>query len=328
MAGCGWILLIIVPLVIIAVPALKALQKYIQPASPEDKTNFVQLIFQVLAGIVVIVGVYFTWQEFKTSRETLRNSQETLRTTQQGQITDRFTRAIDQLGKSDDVAGKNNNLSIRLGGIYSLERIARDSLEADPSNDKSKGKSDHWVVVEILTTYVTKNSQWTLEKESETVIKPLPADIQAILTVLGRRALEYQAGENQRLNLRGVDLRGANLNEGKLNGADFQGSHLDEAQLNGTHLNDANLYGVSLKGAFLNNSAQLKNAILQGADLTSAELIGADLFGSNLTGARLAGANLDGADLRCATVSSDQLKSARTLTGAKLPDSQMKCSPN
>lgn len=319
MLDYSWKPILVIGSAIAAFFALRALRKYVKPTSAEEKTNFVQLIFQVLAGAVVILGVYFTWHEYRTSRETLRNSQ-------QGQITDRFTRAIDQLGKSDEVPGKNNNLSIRLGGIYSLERIARDSLEADPSNDKSKGKNDHWVIVEILTTYIVTNSQWTLEKEKETVMKPLPPDIQAILTVLGRRPLEYNQGEIQRLYLRGVDLRGANLNDGKLNGADFQGSHLDEAQLKGTHLNDAVLYGVSLKGATL-TSVQLRNANLQGTDLTNAELTGANLFGANLTGARLTGADLSGADLSCAVVSPDQLNSARSITGAKLPDPQMKCPP-
>src|ERR1041384_2790512 len=121
-------ILLLVIAVVVALFVLKALRKYVQPQTAEDKTNFVQLIFQILAGIFVILGVYFTWQEFKTAAETLSNFQEKLRTTQQEQITDRFTRAIDQLGKSDEVPGKNNNLSIRLGGIYSLERIARDSL--------------------------------------------------------------------------------------------------------------------------------------------------------------------------------------------------------
>jgi len=43
----------------------------------------------------------------------------TLETTREGQITERFTRAIDQLGHA--------HLDVRLGGIYGLERIARDS---------------------------------------------------------------------------------------------------------------------------------------------------------------------------------------------------------
>ncbi len=101
------------------------LRRFINPSSAEEKKDFIQLIFQAVGGVLVILGVYVTWQEFKTSRATLANSQETLRTTQQGQITDRFTRAIEQLGKSDDPTGKTNNLAIRLGGIYSLSGLRK-----------------------------------------------------------------------------------------------------------------------------------------------------------------------------------------------------------
>lgn len=317
--GFAAVLMVFVTLVV-------SLRQYICPHTSDEKKNFVQLIFQVLGGSIVILGVYFTWEEFRTSRETLKNSQETIRTTQQGQITDRFTRAIDQLGKSDDVPGKANNLAIRLGGIYSLERIARDSVEADQSKEKNKGKNDHWVIMEILTTYIRQNAGWTVDKEKETVSPQISPDVQAILTVLGRRYLKYNEGESQRLNLRGTDMRGANLNEANLNGADLAGSHLDEAQLNGASLNQANFYVVSLKGAFLNR-AQLKNAVLQGADMSEADLTNANLFGADLTGASLAGALLGGADLRCSIVTAEQLRRALTNAETKLPDPQMKCLP-
>jgi hypothetical protein len=55
-------------------------------------------------------------------------------TQERAKITDRFANAIGQLG--DDVP------EVRLGGIYALERIARDS------------RRDHGAVVEVLTAYV------------------------------------------------------------------------------------------------------------------------------------------------------------------------------
>jgi hypothetical protein len=57
-----------------------------------------------------------------------------------GQITERFTRAIDQLG--------NESLDVRLGVIYALERIAKDS------------RHDHPQVVEILTAYIREHAPW------------------------------------------------------------------------------------------------------------------------------------------------------------------------
>jgi hypothetical protein len=56
------------------------------------------------------------------------------RMTEQGHITDRYSKAIEQLG--------DDQLTIRLGGIYALERIARDS------------ERDHPTVVEVLSAFV------------------------------------------------------------------------------------------------------------------------------------------------------------------------------
>ena len=85
------------------------------------------------------VGIFFTWRGQRQAREAqeenqkntqaqLRHAQEELSLTRQGQITERFTRAIDQLGHA--------RTEIRLGGIYALERIARESEE------------DHWPIME------------------------------------------------------------------------------------------------------------------------------------------------------------------------------------
>ena len=155
---------------------------------------------------------------------------------EQGQITERFTRAIDQLGATDE-KGKPK-LEIRLGAIYALERIARDS------------ERGHWSVMEVLTAYVREN---TRSKETEPAAgeepkaeEPKPAknppriDIQAILTVLGRRERSQAREGNRRL-----DLSQAHLEKARLDGA-----HLEEASLIGARLEKANLYGAHLEEAY------------------------------------------------------------------------------
>ena len=61
---------------------------------------------------------------------------------EQGQVTDRYTKAIEQLG--------SDKLDVRIGGIYALERIARDSAR------------DHPTVMEVLTAFIREHSheQW------------------------------------------------------------------------------------------------------------------------------------------------------------------------
>jgi len=78
---------------------------------------------QIVGGTALLAGLVFT--------------NRTLGLNQQGQITDRFTKATDQLG--------SDKLDIRLGGIYSMERIARDS------------RNDQRPVMEVLTAFVREH---------------------------------------------------------------------------------------------------------------------------------------------------------------------------
>jgi hypothetical protein len=119
----------------------------------------------------------------------------TYRLTQQGQITERYTKAIEQLG--------SDKLDVRLGGIYALERIAKDS------------RQDHPTVVEVLSAFVREHSDPVptdaepsiakvlstfLQDDSkpaadppdaeQPVRKPNPTtDVRAALSVLGRDGL-------------------------------------------------------------------------------------------------------------------------------------------
>ena len=231
-----------------------------------------QTLAQILGGAALLVGLYFTSQ--------------TLRTTQEGQITDRFTKAITQLG--------DTNLAIRLGGIYALERIAEDSA------------SDHWSVMEVLTAFVREyshgraTSPWAWlsmlfaeDQSAEDRAKSQPpADIHAILTVIGRRTRTFGNGETEHLDLRNTHLQGAYLT-----GAQLQEAFLGEAQLQGAWLTGAQLQGAVLAGAQLQGAA-LWGAQLQKANLGEAQLQGAILAGTQLQGAYLGEANLRGAQLR------------------------------
>lgn len=271
-------------IILVVVSAWLVIKWYIRPRTSEEKRGAVTLLFQIIGGTAFLIGVYFTWQQ--------------LLTTQQGQITERFTRAIEQLGAEDDEGDKERgaktggksqkNLSIRLGGIYALERLARDY------------KPDHPVVMEVLTAFVREHSAWVEGAEtSQLNIRP---DTQAILTVIGRRELTYNNGETQRLNLSGTDLRWAVLNKAKLDGVDFTYAHLDNAQLKG-----AELRGALLLNAYL-NEAILEGAQLQGADLSGAVFRNAKVAGVNFSGADLRGADLTGAE----GLTRQQLDSAKT----------------
>lgn len=286
-------MVVVVLLIVIGGPAWAFIKWYIQPTSPDERKEVLSLLLQTLGGVAFVLGGWFTWQQ-------LVNSREELHTTQQGQITERFTRAVEQLGKSDDEAAPakagasapapppaNKNLAIRLGGIYALERISKDAE-----------KDYHPLVMEVLTAYVRQHASW-VEGTQAVAVKP---DIQAILTVLGRRKPSYGQGESQRLDLSATDLRGAVLNEANLIGMILNFAHMEEAHLNLAHLDNAHLRDARLAGAFLNG------AFLRGADMR-----GATLRGAHVNGADFSGADLSGVDLRGAVgLTQQQLDSAKS----------------
>jgi uncharacterized protein YjbI with pentapeptide repeats len=130
-------------------------------------------------------------------------------------------------------------------------------------------------------------------------------------------------------NLKGASMREAVLSGANLTGAQLIGTRLPRARLVKVRLNGANLWQVNLHEASLGQadlqSANLTKAYLYRCDLRGADLRGAGLQGANLSGADLTDAHLDGADLRgayltAARVTTEQLKKAKSLEGAALPD--------
>jgi hypothetical protein len=196
-------------------------------------------------------------------------------------------------------------LDVRIGGIYALERIARDSPE------------DHPIVIEVLAAFVRVHSreQWpqphtnTVTEESVVPPRRTRPDVQTALTVIGRRNAEQDRGQAVDLagaNLTSADLKGALLSGAKLTGVILHNADLEEAHLEVADLEDAIVTEANLELAYL-TSAVLYNADLTGAYLEDAELPGASLIGANLSRAHLAGANLQAANLTGARLDTSEL---------------------
>src|SRR5690349_1786140 len=93
-------------------------------------------------------------------------------------------------------------LHARLGSIYALERIMKDS------------EKDHEAIVEVLAAFIR-----LMPKEDRTG-KPddrIRDDAQAALSVLGRRP---ERPEHIRIDLSGANLKRANLERARLSKAD------------------------------------------------------------------------------------------------------------
>jgi hypothetical protein len=214
---------------------------------------------QLVGGLALVIGFIFTYQNVLASQQ----AQETARETQ---FANSFATATDDLAAPD--------IEARLGGIYALERLAEDS--SDPDNDFRRIRE----VVEVLSAYVRKHAPAKAEAEilpakagaPDPPPKAPAADVQAIITVLGRQTRTpvtrrkgvyiyplYQT-DLRYANLHEADFRQANLWRTNLQGAD-----LSKVKLQGAYLGEANLQGANL------SDTNLKNADLTGADLRQAK---------------------------------------------------------
>ena len=110
-----------------------------------------------ISVVLVAVGLFLT-NAFNRTQE---------QSTEQGQVTERFSRAIDQLG--------SDKLDIRLGGVYGLGRLMRDS-PADEAN-----------ILEVLSAYVRDHAPAPRTPPPGPTSSHPATDIQAALTVLGHR---------------------------------------------------------------------------------------------------------------------------------------------
>jgi len=211
-----------------------------------------ETILQALAGAALLLTLYFTWKRVTATEKQVAAAQQQVEVAREGQITERFTRAIEHLG--------SDKLEVRLGGIYALERIARDS------------EKDHWPTMEVLTAYVRERSPLPEEGPADVGpprAVPVMPDIQAILTVIGRRHVEFDA-PGQGLNLHGTNLCRAALSHAHLSRADLSHASMPGADLSESDLREANLFLADLSGATLSR-ANVSGAYLLRADLSGAK---------------------------------------------------------
>jgi len=218
------------------VPQLQG--EYFSQGVPPEKVpalvnEYRRTLAQAIGGFGILLGLYFTWRTLQVNRE--------------GQITDRFTRAIDQLGAGEE---DNPTLERRLGGIYALERIAKES------------KEDYWPIMEVLAAYVRSNaSEAPKVPAGSTDVPPPRLDVQAVLTVIARlmpnRGNGKRESDGRVIDLHGTYLSGADLKNADLENANLEGAHLKKANLSGANLLGANLSGADLSGADLRETIGL-----------------------------------------------------------------------
>lgn len=273
----------------------------------------------VIGGLFVIIGAVFTFSNYELSSE--------------GQYTNRFSTAV--------VLLKDADVSVRLGGLYALERVAKDSpkdhkvimeILAAYIRERSKAQKEEFEKKKIADTNKTQSDQTDQSNQPESNVNFAdyeavnsyrmhekfedvmpPADVQAAIEIISRRKQE---------------------NDAKDFAFDFTGANLIKASLSNNHLPKLILDGANLKGAnFADsqlNDVRAFNTNLSFTKFYRARLYSADFYGANLVGARfdeaeLNWANFSNADLNFASfeftdLSDARLKDSRSLTFEQLSE--------
>ena len=179
----------------------------------------------VIGGVVAILLA--VWRSTVAERQA--------ETAQQSLLNERYQRAAEMLG--------NNVLSVRLGGISALERLAAEHPD-----------QYHIQVMKLFCAFVrnpTRDEGVAARDEPQFMMSSLRDDVQAAMTAIGKRSK------------RGLDIEEATGNVPlDLYSADLTGAYLVKANLAGADMRSANLVGAN----FMN--ADLSNAFLFGADLS------------------------------------------------------------
>jgi uncharacterized protein YjbI with pentapeptide repeats len=254
-------------------------------ARADVEDNFRKTVGQALGGAAVLIGAGAAYLQFTQQQQAAHDLL----------ISNQVAKGFEQLA--------GDKVAMRLGGIYDLEGVMNASAQY------------HQPVLEALCAFVRDNTTGKTVGQGPTI------DIQAALTVIGRRVdgrgrLDLSLANLPGVNLIGADLTGATLTNANLTGANLTGATLTGADLTRVNLTGAYLMGrTNLSGAYLANAnltdAHLLGAILTGAYLTGASLIGADLGLADLTRADLTRTNLISAHLDLANLSDADLASAR-----------------
>lgn len=185
----------------------------------EESKDIRSFLLKAAGGIIALLALYLNYR--RTNATEKKNSID--------ESTANNNLLIQQYAKASELLA-SDNISSRLSGIYLFEKIMNNNKEY------------YWQVIELLSAYVREKrniqNYWIKEEEIDLYenfdqikvaseepkptnfnskntyfkIEKVEADIQAIITVLGRRHLDYHK-EDHHINLRNTNLYGANFRE-------------------------------------------------------------------------------------------------------------------
>jgi uncharacterized protein YjbI with pentapeptide repeats len=210
--------------------------------------------------------------------------------------------------------------SQKKNGNLTLKHFVLDFVKASEKRQNSDQLKfiSIFIILPVLGTITIVHK--TLVDRSQEILRSKNCSLNTINTKGDiRSSLQYLWWTGHKLDLVGIQAC-----EESLHNINLSGANLSDSNLQGVNLISADLHLVFLTGANLRD-AEMAGVDLSRSILRNANLEGARLQGANLEGARLQGANLQNADLTDVNLigvkglSADQLKKAKTICRAKIP---------
>ena len=224
----------------------------------ESGSTIIRNLGLVIGGLIAIGLAY--WRSIVADRQA-KASQQQAETSQRGLLNERYQKGAEMLG--------SEVLSVRMGGIYALQRLAEDEPE-----------QYHVQIMRLFCAFVrhpTKEKEGNAGPDgTERNPNRIREDVQAALTAIRNRRYGSYGGialekkEHFRLILADADLIAAILTGANLADADLTRANLISVTLISVNLTRANLTDAYLTAAIL-TGANLTDAILTDADLSEAK---------------------------------------------------------
>ena len=251
------------------------------------------LIAGIGAALLIYAAIRQAWTANRQANIASQRHEAQTKADQQRRITDTFSKAVEQLA--------SDKMEVRLGGIYTLERLAGEAPATPNGADRTAKEGSgpapdlYWTVLENLTAFVRERTQRT---EVERALKPPGKRIAERAYSLWenagqpdgrseefwREAVDQETqGEPPATDIAAVltvirgrseehraeetkDWRVIDFRQVGLRRANLREAHLERADLREAHLEGADLYGAHLKHANLDR-AHFERAQLGGAHL-------------------------------------------------------------
>ena len=269
------------------------------------KANF---LLELSKFIVTVIGSFILYLNFSVASDNKKISEKKL-------DSERFYQSVNQLD--------SESLSVRIGAIYSLERISEESerdfdivikllssrlkeiqhkYKNQVSNQSSSSENKQNLFLELMTIFgVIEARKRHISKESK---------------LIDMRNMDFQNDIFKNCKFDLLDLTGSNFSNCNLLKSNFSNSNLTDANFTDANLEGVNFSKANLTGAKFNNAVLVKaifdSAILHGTDLSNANLSDAKLKKAKLYNATLTDADLAGTDLTGTEgLNSEQLRSAK-----------------